>query len=595
MKKYLYIYVAAVALIFIPELRSQVVDTSALQRSMIIEREYNPIVRDASKINTLPQVDTPVPSKSAAEYSPWTTFRESAEMPVKVLGSATAGSTYPFTNQIGYLNFAGGNYMNLRGSAGLTYEGERDRVGLTFDHASTNGDIENNQYEGLKRKAKSMDNIGRLFYRHRFDPLDLKINLNYTHSSFNYYGVLFDPRLFSAPEDPKRLESQTHGNIKGSVGIASRSEEDALEYSLNVGYAHFNKSIFPNPLHTNSKVSEGWVFMNGGVSVPFQEVNRVGLDVDFNSFSYSNELPEADSKRLGFGSYGVVGLNPFYNLGIDQLKMRLGARFEMGFNKGKSFMPSPDVKIDWQFTEGYTLFAHAGGGVEFLNFEAADRMNRYISPMIRVDDEYVPVDGTFGIKGNVGYGFSFELFGGYKWYNNSTFFLQTADEQFYNTSTYIDLKANNFKVGGILKYKYQQYVDLTVKLQKNNWSVNYRDEMEGIDVSGMEAKPFNKPDMEVNVGIDGHITPELSLSLNYYLGTNRWGGYLTDNDTDDGVILHGVKMDNINELSIGAQYSFMKHFTINAKVNNLLNAKYDYLYGIPAQRLNFMVGAGVKF
>ena len=46
---------------------------STLNRTVIVENEYNPTVMDASKINVLPKIAEPTVAKKAAEYA--TTLR----------------------------------------------------------------------------------------------------------------------------------------------------------------------------------------------------------------------------------------------------------------------------------------------------------------------------------------------------------------------------------------------------------------------------------------------------------------------------------------------------------------------------------------
>ena len=55
------------------------------------------------------------------------------------------------------------------------------------------------------------------------------------------------------------------------------------------------------------------------------------------------------------------------------------------------------------------------------------------------------------------------------------------------------------------------------------------------------------------------------------------------------------KMSDIYDLGLSANYSLTKLISFNLQWNNILSQNYDIYYGMPAQRMNFLLGAAVKF
>lgn len=55
-----------------PFFLSAQVRSDSLRREVTIEKDFTPIVRDASKINTLPEVEAPTVTKQSIRYSDWT-------------------------------------------------------------------------------------------------------------------------------------------------------------------------------------------------------------------------------------------------------------------------------------------------------------------------------------------------------------------------------------------------------------------------------------------------------------------------------------------------------------------------------------------
>ena len=68
MKK-MYVFVALLSTCSIASAQEN--KEESLKREVTIEKEFTPIVNDASKINTLPEIDNPVVTKPSIRYSDW--------------------------------------------------------------------------------------------------------------------------------------------------------------------------------------------------------------------------------------------------------------------------------------------------------------------------------------------------------------------------------------------------------------------------------------------------------------------------------------------------------------------------------------------
>ena len=56
-----------------------------------------------------------------------------------------------------------------------------------------------------------------------------------------------------------------------------------------------------------------------------------------------------------------------------------------------------------------------------------------------------------------------------------------------------------------------------------------------------------------------------------------------------------VNMDDVINLHAGANYRFNSTFSLWLQAHNLLNRRYDILYGHGAQRIGFMAGVSLTF
>ena len=65
---YIFLGMALVALPSLAQVQPQSKDTT-MNRTVVVEQEYNPIILDASKVNVLPKVEEPVVNKKEVEYA----------------------------------------------------------------------------------------------------------------------------------------------------------------------------------------------------------------------------------------------------------------------------------------------------------------------------------------------------------------------------------------------------------------------------------------------------------------------------------------------------------------------------------------------
>ena len=66
-------------------------------------------------------------------------------------------------------------------------------------------------------------------------------------------------------------------------------------------------------------------------------------------------------------------------------------------------------------------------------------------------------------------------------------------------------------------------------------------------------------------------------------------------DDDLGVRYHFVDMDDVINLHAGANYRLNNSTNLWLQAHNLLNRRYDLLYGQGAQRIGVMAGVSLTF
>ena len=96
---------------------AQTDNKKSLQRAVTIEKEFTPIVQDASKINSIPEMEVSASERPDIKYTEWKNAREETPS-VAILPAGDNGVEAP-DRQRGYARIEIGNYLNINANAGL--------------------------------------------------------------------------------------------------------------------------------------------------------------------------------------------------------------------------------------------------------------------------------------------------------------------------------------------------------------------------------------------------------------------------------------------------------------------------------------------
>lgn len=565
-----------------------------LDREMTLEREYDPTVQDASKVNTLPVIKEPEVKKMPIDYAGFTIAAD-PQKEISLLPSGNIMTDIQYNKRRGYFNFGGGTYLNLNGDLGYhILSTDKDQLNIWFSHRSTNGKVKYLQIDE-KVKAKLNDNMGGLNFKHNFDKLALKMGVKYGYSGFNYYGLsALDPISSAVPNLASDVETnQVAQTVKANVGVESK-EDAPVGYLLDLGYTNFSYKYgagkqFDGP-------TEGTFNLNFGLNAGFGGNQRVGLDGNFQYFNYSlpNEMKIPDGEKAGyiyyFDNFAAATLSPYYKVIGDNWHVKLGVNAMFFSGAEKEFMVSPNISADVEVADKTVLYLNANGKLNSNSMYDLFQVNRYASPTSRLTPSRNWLDGIIGIKSGVAPGFWFDVFGGYKITSNNYFFVPSfafGDEDYFDSACGMlnEIDTKQLLIGANLKYSYQQLFEISLKGVYNNWTAEYSDKYPDTNLRGKDAKAWGMPEMEITAGVTVRPIKNLSASLDYYLGTGR-EAKLGSQD---------VKMDNINELNLTGAYNFNDTFGMYLKLNNVLFQKYELYYGYPLQKFSAMIGVNINF
>lgn len=580
MKKYIFAVTLGVLSIFYTQ--AQALQDTTLTRQLELQREFNPTLQDANKINSLPAIREPQVKKANTDFAPWS-MRATPPLAIALSQPGDIMTEIPYNLQKGYIKLNAGNYANINGALGFRFlDTESNKLNLMFLHNSSNGDLDYNQtMEDSETKMKFMDNFAKLNFKHIFEESEFDIFGSFLHSQFNYYGNNFG----NVTIHDNNNQTLSVFNLKASL---QNTQPQPVNYKGSLNYHYFttkygrtltDESLTGNQIEANIDLNKS--FLGGD--------NLLGIKGDFTGAFYDEITTLEEDEEIS--NLIMIDANPYIHFEGFNWKMRLGANLDFVFDDENSFYVAPNVAMSLNINENSLLYANVMGGVDKNTYLDIYKESRYLLPNTTVNHSYTPFEIDGGVKIGAIDGFRIDLFGGYKKTEDEHFFvLQSNQDTSLPNNPWIyqeflqpvlgDLTHSH--IGASVHSNIWSPLDVMVKVKKNFYSVS---KVKGLEAIPTELEAWNKPGLEVDVDATFAATEQLRIMLGYYFANERWS--VAEGKT--------VEMDNINNLSAGAAYNIHPMFSINVKANNLLNQSYDIFYGHPAQGISLMGGFTFKF
>jgi len=579
-----------------------------LTREMTLEREYDPTVQDANKVNRLPEVKEPVVTKRPIDYSPFTTPAE-PDKEITTLPSGNIHTNIAHTKKRGYLHFGGGMYMNFDGDAGYhLIDNERGILGIYFTHHSTNGDVKlTEQYDDFvssldvenysffvspqyetTRKAKLNDNLGVLKFDYAVgENTRLKLGASYGYTSFNYYGYHFYQQPFYSEDTTANQVNKVFHIDAGISGIAN----DKFLYLIDAEYHNFNQKYGWTTL--NAGIRENHITGNFDFGYIFgaTDNSRVGLaglvNYCYQTPPQNNPVPDFAEFDYEPHSHLSATFTPYYRMSGDSWNFQLGANIILLNADTSTVFVTPNVNLEANLSEKTVFYANATGETRLNDAHELSQQNRYIDLCNDFRPSRTWIDGTLGIRSAIATGAQIDVFAGYKSTKDAIFFIPVSygyrsdmayaeigyrrDFMAYHTA--IQQDAALLHAGAAVRYSYRSIVDFSLKGVYNQWNITD------------DIKPYGMPQIELNAALTVKPLAPLALDLGYYLGTNRYTQLFGAD----------MKMPALNDLNFRASWAFNDMFGAYIRLNNLLFKQQEYISGYPTQGFNAMAGININF
>ena len=545
---------------------------TTMNRTVVVEQEYNPDIMDASKVNVLPKVEEPTVSKKEVEYA--TTFFPATSVPAGLMNPYTGKEIQPGSAP-GYVRAGYGNLGNLDILTNYLFRlSKKDKLNVRFQMDGMDGKLTLPYTDGEKWNAFYYRTRANVDYTHQFNKLDLNIAGNFGLSNFNFLPG-------SVNSKQKFTSSDFH------AGIHFIDETAPLRFNAETNllmYERQHNMISEND--ANTAIKETIIRTKGDVTGAINDQQSVTIALEMNNLLYSGYTKNPSTGDEYFKNYTTLLVNPYYELNNDDWKLHIGANIDLSFGFDKSFRISPDVTAQYIFSDSYIVYAKATGGKKLNDFRRLENICPYGElPNVgtlsswgyiqRPVDTYEQINGSVGFKASPYPGVWFNVYGGYQNLKNdlSYFALDSDNSRSDFYLSFIHDNTDNFYLGSEISYDYKDIVGISAKYTYRNWDSKTEKYLLAV-----------KPVSELSFNVRIHPISALNVNLGY-----------------DYVDREEIKLDDyssmsaINDLHIGANYNIFKGISVYAQVHNLLNKKYQYYLGYPAKGFNFLGGLSFRF
>ncbi|MDR0745304.1 MAG: TonB-dependent receptor [Mediterranea sp.] len=528
--------------------QSHAKDTT-MNRTVVVEQQYNPNITDAQKVNVLPEIKELTSTPNEVEYD--RNIAPAAVLPGTAMDVYTGEEKQDPAEQ-GYLRLGYGNIGNLDVEGNYLFNPTaKDKLNVLLGMQGWDGKVYYPS-SGKEWDSRFYRTKAGIDYVHQFGTADFNVGGNFGLSNFNFMPDL--------PLDRQRF---TSGDIR--FGVKSTGRSLPMRFDLETGLYLYSRGYNVYAPDHDGPSNETRVRTKGDFTGDIADGRQIGVAFEMNNLFYNKD---------DFEDYATLLLRPYYALSEEDVwKLHLGVNVDLAFGYGKKLQVSPDVKAEYIFSESYVLYAGATGGRILNDYRRAEQLNPYGGFISQNADSYERLNVLLGFKMSPAAGFWLNIYGGYQQMDDDLF------EKIQNVNVdgkpdalivcFGQEKTNNSYTGLQINYDYKDLFSFMAKGEYHDWS------------SGEPLALVYKPKLRLDVQAGVRPVPELGINLGYEFIKREVGAW-------EGV-------DDISNLNLSATYGLFKHVFIYARFSNLLNKRSGYYALAPVPGINYVGGIVFSF
>lgn len=538
MKKYLFILSA----LFIAATTNAHTANDSINRTVMVESTYNPIIAGAVKRNFIPEEVKPSMDKEVVVYANENVdlaYIDRQALPIEAM-AVSYDRVMP-----GYAHLGYGNYNNLSAMAAYKLNlGERSDLALKTFVDGWNGKLR--LPDNAKWRSKLYEMGFGADYDVQFSQVALNAGVDAARYSYNYLG-----------ETVNNQKSNLFGVHVGAKGTAL----ERYFYQASLAYTYFGRNMY---LGVEQPHRENRFKSNATLGMNLDEWGVASVALCSDVLAYHG--------MADYRAYHSLEITPRWDYEREALHFVSGFNMSIltGHNVAHPVQFSPECRVSYIPTDRYAVSFVLDGGRDMHSFGALYELSPYWMSKEQVKPTYTFVNAHLRGDMRIIEGIHAYLGTGYKVLSDAV--LETIVDTL--NTIYTGLTNHNAQVittdAGI-SYNYKDYASFSVKGTYQHWMLKG-------DRTLLARAPQFTMDVEARMRIISNLEAYTQLQLVSFTNTKVAG-----------------RERAIINWSLGAHYALNKWCTLFLDAHNLLNRRYSYYAGYPAQGFNVLAGAMVSF
>lgn len=403
----------------------------------------------------------------------------------------------------------------------------------------------------------------------------------YKNDAYRYYGLKTADWTLSPVALTHAAPQQMYNTIGTRVGWSSTNNQlgrfkhnalfnyHYLFWNVGQGFEHFAQ------INYDLAYTDHWW---GKKSYP----QKVGVAVDAQ-YGFNDVYAQNDVSR------GLVKLAPYFEMSDEFYRLHLGVGVDAAskFDSADDlFGVYPDVKGSL-FVLNKTLEFYAGlnGGREWLTYSDLIRENPFVFMPSKLEIAKVKLGFEGGVRANVLNTVDVHVGVRYRNVENDCFFRQqlipategmTVDRP-YNSYDLVYDETRTVSVLGNVRWLVMDGLTLDAGFTYHNCD------------PVREEHAWYRPEMEGSLNVNYQLNDDLSFDASFLYQGGRWAQYTQT------VPSLNVKMRDVYDLGLGANYRIKDQFSVFVKADNLLVQKYQLFYDYPVTGIEVFAGLKLAF
>ena len=571
------------ALLLVPYSVSLYAGDTVLHRSVTVEREFQPIIQAAGKINKEPVVLETTFEPAEVQYSDFTTVLAPSFNTTSLLSQPMRFTTPEVKN--GYISGALGHPLTRFDFLYHIDDGKKSILDIFAHHNAQWG-----------KRALSVSNLGFDFH-HPFSRCDL------------YFGLQGGNLFYKLPG--KNDGKMNNWDFEMKFGVRANKKQE-FQYDFSVGYylGHLPEIVSEHQLRTKLNMEWTGSDHHAGANIYVQNNFTTPDTAAWNFFQRTYILSSGREEQTHNFTH-AIRVEPFYAYYGRRFNLHLGVNVDLNFGRGKllsgskniAFAPSPNIRFEAQLAKSWlTLYGDIKGHFGLASEQEWLNENLYAAALIGVGDEhvspYTPVDGLIGFHIKPQKWLLMELHAGYALMLNECATYASApraeeNDKLVGWYDHIETDYQRVKVGAALSFHYQDIISIHLWGDYYSWKrMAILNEKSPVgctldkDATLTDERVYDRPEWEIGLRIDGRIDEHWSVYSDNHFAGSRWARAY-DGD-------HRLKP--LVDINLGAQYDWKeKNLTFFAQLNNIIHRHNDLYYAYDSMGINGLVGITWRF